>query len=87
MRPWGMSAALEGSSIPESHDGLDRQGVRPSCMFRAVRECQVLAGTITLGDVRRGDMRAILSADVPPVANELERYVLAGLLASFGARS
>jgi AraC-like DNA-binding protein len=50
-------------------------------MFCAVRECQVLAGTIVLGGVPVIDARAILCAGVPPVANDLERHVLEGLIA------
>jgi AraC-like DNA-binding protein len=65
----------------ESHGGLARQGVRPGWMFCAARECQVLAGTIALKGVRPTDVRPILCAGVPPVANELERYVLEGLIA------
>jgi AraC-like DNA-binding protein len=59
----------------------DTHGVRSSWIFRAAREAQLLAGRIALDLIPPSDVRAILYNDIPAASNDLERYVLEGLIA------
>jgi AraC-like DNA-binding protein len=51
-------------------------------MFCAAREAQILAGRVAVSCVPPPvDVRAVLCEAIPPAANDVERYVLEGLIA------
>lgn len=78
-------ASVDWRSVRKPPKLIAKHGVRPTWMFYAAREAQILAGRIALRSAPTAvdvvDVRSVLCGAIPPVANHVERFVLEGLIA------